>query len=83
MPKQQYTFLDVATQWIITLALFLVCLALFWWIVEVREIKEKIKVESEKSDKRDATLEAIREKVGEDVWQRNAQRLQQNLQKAN
>lgn len=70
MPKQQFTFLDVATQWIVTLALYLVCLLLFWWITEVKQIRERIEAESKLNEKRDATLEAIREKIGnEELWQ--------------
>lgn len=88
MAPRNFSFMDVVNQWMITFALFAFCALLFWQVLPTLvDLKKKIEDESKLNEQRaaeqrqsNATLEAIREKIGEEAWERNEQRLKQNLQ---
>ena len=63
------------------LMLFIALLIFYFLITPILyDIQKSTQKTAETAKQNNATLEAIREKIGEEAWQRNEQRLKQNLQ---
>ena len=86
MAPRNFSFMDVVNQWMITFALFAICALLFWQLLPtLADVKKKIEAESKLNEQRaaeqrkssNATLEAIREKIGnEELWRQVKPRLE-------
>ena len=68
---------DAITQIQIWLVIALAYFAFSYWMLNLKGELKEIKANATETN---ATLEAIREKIGEEAWQRNEQRLKQSLQ---
>lgn len=55
MPSRRFSFIDLVNQWMMTIALFLVCALLFWQLIpDLKEVKEKLESESKLNKLREA-----------------------------